>query len=184
MRRLHLPVLSLSMFLVACTPAAPETPKTEFKAVANTQDVMESLVAHMSQNIWEAARFEIDQTGIHEIKPKNKEEWQEVGYSARGLAEASSLLMYEGRVEDHGDWEKFVKELTKTSLEAAKAADDQSVDALMTAGGRIYEACKGCHDQYIKRVQEKRTGGKPAEAPATAPPGQESKEPAPGGEKK
>ena len=160
-------VLSVAALLCGCA----STSKTEFKAIATTQDVMESLVAHMAQEIWNSVKIEIDEKGTHETKPQNKQEWQEVAYAARGLAEASTLLMYEGRVEDHGEWEKYVKQMVETSLEAAKAAEDQDMDALMTAGGNIYEVCTNCHMTYLDKVMMKRTGGKPEEAPLTAPPG-------------
>ena len=78
--------------------------------------------------------------------------------------------MYDGRVEDRGDWEKFVKELTETSLVAARAADDQDFDGLMTAGGDIYEVCTKCHEAYLEKVEKKRTGGT-LETPITPPPG-------------
>jgi hypothetical protein len=162
-------VLCAATLLYGC--ASSDAPKTEFKAVSTTQDVMESLVAHPAQEIWDAVKVEIDEKGTHETKPQNKEQWQEIGYAARGLAESSSLLMYEGRVEDHGEWEKYVKQMVETSLQAAKAADDQDPDALMTAGGNIYEVCTKCHETYLEKVQLKRTGGKPADAPVTAPPG-------------
>ena len=168
MRKVCLVVLSAMTLLVGCQPAAPTT---EFKAVATTQDVMESLVAHMAQEVWDSVKIEIDEKGTHETRPRSKEEWQEVAYAARGLAEASTLLMYEGRAEDKGDWAKYVKELTDTSLAAAKAADDQDADELLTAGGNIYEVCTNCHMAYLERVEMKRTGGKPSEAPLTAPPG-------------
>jgi len=183
MRKVCLVVFCLMAFLAACSPAAKE-PSTEFKAVSTTQDVMESLVAHMAQEIWDSVKIEIDEKGTHETRPRNKEEWQEVAYAARGLAESSSLLMYDGRVEDQGDWAKFVKEMTETSLQAAKAADDQDPDKLMEAGGNIYEVCTKCHETYLERVEKKRTGGAPSEAPVTAPPGAAPAAPAPASEKK
>jgi cytochrome c556 len=167
MRKLYLVVLCAAATLVACTAAEP---KSEFKAVSTTQDVMESLVAHMAQEVWDSVKIEIDEKGARETRPQNKEEWQEVAYAARGLAEASTLLMYDGRVEDRGDWEKFVKELTDTSLVAAKAADDQDFDGLMEAGGNIYEVCTKCHEAYLEKVEKKRTGGT-LDAPLTPPPG-------------
>jgi len=176
MRKVWLIVFCAASVLFACQQSAP---KSEFKAVANTQDVMESLVAHMAQNIWDAVKIEIDEKGTHETKPQNKQEWQEIAYSARGLAEASTLLMYEGRVEDHGEWEKFVNQMVETSMQAAKAADDQDADALMTAGGNIYEVCTNCHMAYLEKVELKRTGGKPSDAPLTAPPGAIPPTPAP-----
>ena len=137
-------------------------------------------MAHMAQEIWNSVKIEIDEKGTHETKPQNKQEWQEVAYAARGLAEASTLLMYEGRVEDHGEWEKYVKQMVETSMEAAKAAEDQDIDALITAGGNIYEVCTNCHMAYLDKVMMKRTGGKPAEAPVTAPPSDSSNSPSPG----
>jgi cytochrome c2 len=91
--------------------------------------------------------------------------------------------MYDGRVEDRGDWEKFVKELTDTSLAAARAADDQDFDGLMQAGGDIYEVCTKCHEAYLEKVERKRTGGT-LDTPVTAPPGAPAPSSAPTTEKK
>jgi hypothetical protein len=136
---------------------------------------MESLVAHMAQEVWNSVSIEIDKDGVHEHKPQNKEEWQEVGYAARGLAESASLLMYEGRLEDHGDWEKYVTDMRTTALEAAKAADDQDPDALMLAGGNIYEVCTKCHEAYLEKVELKRTGGQAEPAAQIPAPGAPTK---------
>jgi len=170
MKRVCILVFSASLLAFGCN-SAPQEPEVEFKAISTTQDVMESLIAHPAQEIWDAVRIEIDQTGTHEYKPETKEDWQEVGYAARGLAEAASLLLYEGRIEDHGDWQKFTYEMRDTAMMAAKAADDQDPDELLTVGGNIYEVCTKCHEAYLERVEMKRTGGKPEEAPLTAPPG-------------
>src|SRR4030095_12690927 len=67
MRKVWLIVFCAAVLLFACQPSAP---KTEFKAVANTQDVMESLVAHMAQNIWDAVKVEIDEKGTHHAQPQ------------------------------------------------------------------------------------------------------------------
>jgi cytochrome c553 len=156
--------LCISMMSVGC--GAPEP---QFKSIGTTQDVMESVIAHMAQEIWNSVSIEIDASGTKENKPQNKEEWQEVGFIARGLAESASLLLYEGRLEDEGDWKKFTEQLQTTAMEAAKAADDQDPEALLTAGGNIYEVCTKCHEAYLEKVEMKRTGGKPEEAPSPAP---------------
>ena len=168
MNKVCLVVVCVSAFSFGCNAGEP---KPEFKAVATTQDVMESIVAHPAQDIWNAVSISIDKEGTHEHKPQNKEEWQEVGYAARGLAESASLLLYEGRLEDRGDWEKYVKDMSATAMEAAKAADDQDPEALMVAGGNIYEACTKCHEAYLEKVQLKRTGGKPEPPPKLPAPG-------------
>ena len=170
MKKVFFIALCASVVSFGCGPSEPE-----FKAVATTQDVMESLVAHMAQEIWNSVSIEIDKDGVHEHKPQNKEEWQEVGYAARGLAESASLFLYEGRLEDRGDWVKYVKQLSDTAMEAAKAADDQDPEALMTAGGNIYEVCTNCHMDYLEKVELKRTGGIPEPAPAIPAPGAPTK---------
>ena len=168
MKKFCLAILCVASLLCGCGSSEPTT---EFKAVATTQDVMESLVAHMAQEVWNSVSVEIDKDGVHEHKPQNKDEWQEVAYAARGLAESSSLLLYEGRLEDQGDWKQYIEDLTATSLVAAKAADDQDPDALMQAGGDIYEVCTKCHEAYLEKVQLKRTGGVAEPAPAIPAPG-------------
>jgi hypothetical protein len=168
MKRFCLIVLCASATLSGCTASEP---KPEFKAVATTQDVMEGLMADAAQKIWDSVKTEIDEKGVHETRPQTKEDWQHLAHYARGLAESASLLLYDGRLEDHGDWEKFTKELSDKALAAAKAADDQDADAIIQTGGDIYEACSKCHETYLERVQMKRTGGKPSEAPASTPPG-------------
>jgi isoleucyl-tRNA synthetase len=150
-------------------------PAYEMKAVANVQELMESLVAHMAEDIWNSVKTEIDKDGVHEYKPKNKMEWDEVRYSAMGLAETANLLMMDGRAVDQGNWAKHSKGLMDTSLAVAKAAKEENADGVLEAGGNVYEHCKGCHDEYLQQVEKKRTGGKPAETPLTAPPGFEKK---------
>ena len=170
MNRVCILAFCTSVLLLGCS-SAPEEPAAEFKAISTTQDVMEGLIAHAAQEIWDAVRIEIDQTGTHEYKPETKEDWQEIGYVSRGLAEAASLLLYDGRIEDHGDWLTFTNEMRETALMAAKAADDQDPDELLSVGGDIYEVCTKCHEAYLERVEMRRTGGNPDAAPLTAPPG-------------
>src|SRR5688572_3035353 len=55
MRRVYLVMLSVAALLVSCSSAEPQP---EFKAVSTTQDVMESLVAHMAQEVWDSVKIE------------------------------------------------------------------------------------------------------------------------------
>ena len=168
MRKVCLVVVCVSTLSFGCKAPGADEPKVEFKAVSTTQDVMAGVMDPTAMIVWNAVSTSIDKTGVHENRPQTKEEWQKISYAARGLAESASLLLYEGRIEDHGDWEKFTKELATTALEAAKAADDQDGEAVITTGGNIYEVCTKCHMAYLDRVMAKRTGGQ-APAPGTAP---------------
>lgn len=168
MKRFCLVALCASAVTFGCSASEPEP---QFKAVATTQDVMEGLMADTAQKIWDSVQTSVDEQGVHETRPQTKEDWQHLAFYARGLAESASLLLYEGRLEDHGDWEKYTKEMSEKALEAAKAAEDQDAEKIVSIGGDIYDVCSKCHQAYLERVQMKRTGGNPAAAPATAPPG-------------
>jgi hypothetical protein len=168
MRKVWFVAVCVSLLSFGCSAA--DEPKVEFKAVSTTQEVMAGLMDPTAQIVWNSVSTSIDKDGVHENRPQSKEEWQKVSYAARGLAESASLLLYEGRLEDHGDWEKWTKELAATALEAAKAADDQDGEAVITTGGNIYEVCTKCHQAYLDRVMAKRTGGQPpAEGAAPDP---------------
>lgn len=165
MRKVCLTILCITAMLYGC--GAPES---EFKAVATTQDVMAGVIDPVAFDIWNAVATTVDEQGVHEIRPQTKEEWQKLAFSARGLAESSSLLLYEGRKEDDGDWVTFTNEMSAKALEAAKAAEDQNPDEIIRIGGEIYEACTKCHEGYLDKVMERRTGGAPEEAPAPSAP--------------
>ena len=63
------------------------------------------------------------------------------------LTESANLLMLPGRSMGD-DWNEYALGLMSASELALKAAQDQSSDALFDAGGRIYQVCRACHNQY------------------------------------
>ena len=161
MRRIHRIVLIIlaAAGLQSCAQQAPADAQTELKPVATVQDIMESLVGHMAQEIFDAVRVEIDDKGVHEYKPETPEAWQEVRWAAMGLAETGNLLMLKGRAPDQGNWKKYSEALIATSQEAAKAAENHDFDGLLTAGGRVYEeSCLACHEEYLDKFVAERTG--------------------------
>jgi mono/diheme cytochrome c family protein len=158
------------VLLWGCAQQQPEPPKFQMKPVADVYEVMESIVGHMSQEIFDSVRIEIDASGTHEFKPKDKEAWDEVKFAAKGLAEAGNLLMMEGRAADQGNWAKYSQALIDTSLEAANAAEKQDFEGLMTAGGNIYEhACLACHEEYLEKFETSRLGSAAAGQPVSIP---------------
>lgn len=175
MKKVCLMMLCVTAMLLGCTASEPAV---EFKAVSTTQDVMAGLMDPVAKNIWNAVATTVDAEGVHETRPQTKEEWQQLAFYARGLAESSSLLLYEGRLEDQGDWVTFTNELSAKALEASKAAEDQDPEEIVRIGGDIYEVCTKCHEGYLDKVMAKRTGGVPEEAPAPAAPAAEPAAPA------
>jgi hypothetical protein len=153
------------LWLLSCSSA----PATQFKAISTTQDVMAGVIDPTAQTIWQAVKIEIDEKGTHETRPQTKEDWQKLGHVARSLADSSSLLLFEGHLEDHANWEKFTKEMADKAMDVARAADDQDVEKIISTGGDLYEACTKCHMEYLDRVLAKRTGSKPPAGPSAAP---------------
>ena len=127
---------------------------TPFKEVASVQEIMESLVAHMAEDVFASVGTIVDDKGITEIFPKNDEEWTEVGYAAMGLAETGNLLMMDTRVNQYAkdsrdEWIKFSQDMIDRSVIAAERANAKDAEGLLTAGGELYEVCQACHMKYI-----------------------------------
>jgi hypothetical protein len=141
---LGLIVLPLAGCAQASQPVDPP-----FKPVASVLDIMESLIAHMAEDVFASVGTIIDEQGTREIVPPDDEAWAEVQFAAMGLAETGNLLMFETRARDREDWMKFSQQLVDESVEAAKAAKAKDASALLDAGGRIYEVCLACHMKYI-----------------------------------
>ena len=68
-------------------------------------------------------------------------------YAAATLAESGNLLMLPGRAIGD-DWVEYAQGLVSASELALAAARAQDADALFDAGGRIYQVCRACHNQY------------------------------------
>jgi cytochrome c556 len=139
---------------VGCSQQQAQGPQSAFKEVASVQEIMESLVAHMAEEVFASVGTIVDEKGITEIFPKNDEEWTEVGYAAMGLAETGNLLMMDGRVNQHAkndreEWISLSQQLIERSVIAAERANAKDADGLLTAGGELYEVCQACHMKYI-----------------------------------
>ena len=148
-------LLSISILAgVNCAPRESGQPQPPFKPVASVQDIMESLVGHMAADVFASVGTIVDEKGIHDIVPQNAAAWDEVRWAAMGLAETGNLLMFESRAKDKGDWLTFSQQLVDRSVDAAKAAEAKDAEALLDAGGRLYEVCQACHMKYIPAMPQ------------------------------
>jgi len=145
--------LVLSAFFVLLGCAQPQQAEQQqphrFKTVANVKEIMESLVAHMAEDVFAAVGTIISEKGTEEIQPRTDEEWEEVRYAAMGLAETGNLLMFEGRAKDRDDWMKFSEAMIDRSVNAAKAAEAKDPERLFRAAGELFDSCNACHNKYI-----------------------------------
>ena len=60
-----------------------------------------------------------------------------------------ALLLMGSRRKDEAGWVTRTQAMMDAANEAAKAAEAKNTEAIFKAGGKIYQACLGCHLQYI-----------------------------------
>jgi hypothetical protein len=140
---------------------------------SSIKDLMESIIDPSADALWGAVKTVVDQEGVHETFPRTREEWLEVRRAAVRIIEGANLLMMPGREaappgaksevpgvelepaemtalfrKDRKKFDAFAEELRFLGLEALKAADGKNAGALMDVGGRMQDACEGCHKAF------------------------------------
>lgn len=155
--------------LAACQPAAPTAPAGAApapaampKAQASTIGLMAGIIVPTSDAIWQAM-------------PASDKDWADLRARVLLLAEAANLLAIpdrpgllpgEKRAAPAGEndlapeksaekikaeWSTylaFAQTLQNGALATLKAVDAKDADALVEAGGAIYEACEQCHKRF------------------------------------
>ena len=129
----------------ACTQPAP------FKPVTTVKELMKATIEPTAEVVFDAAVWE---NGVSVGAPKNDDEWNDVRNNALTLAESGNLLMMAPRARDELGWMTRSQALVDAGVGAAKAAESRNLDAVFLAGGQIYQACTGCHQQYMPNVQQ------------------------------
>lgn len=56
------------------------------------------------------------------------------------------------------DWNRFAQQLTDTAIAAKAAAEKHDEKGVFDLGGKIYEICTACHEEYVIQPQLKATG--------------------------
>ncbi|HEY6360514.1 MAG TPA: hypothetical protein VIX63_05390 [Vicinamibacterales bacterium] len=126
------------------TPAQPES-RAPFKPVATVDEVMDGIVIPSAQAIFDAVVYS---NGELLQAPKTDDDWFNLRIHALAIAEAGNLLMMPPRARDAGDWVKMSLALNDRAMTAARAAEKRDLDALLKAGGDMYDVCTACHEKY------------------------------------
>ena len=142
--------VALCALLAACGetgPSAATSAEPPYQSIINIHQTMAWILDPAAEVIWDSAGTIITAQGHQELAPTTDEGWTEVLHAAATLTEAGNLLMMPGRAAGD-DWIEYAQGLTAAGQLAIKAAQDQDDEALFEAGGRIYQVCRACHDQY------------------------------------
>lgn len=145
--RRHFP-LAVLILLSGCASDASEGSSVPFTTVADTQQLMASILDPAAEVYWDAVGWIIDASGTTEIRPGSLEEWEAVRNAAFMIAESGNLLMMDGRAVDEGAWmgmSQSMIDVGRRAIEAAEARDEQGV---FDMGAEIYFACTNCHAVY------------------------------------
>ena len=146
-----------------------------FKVNAGIQDIMAYMIDPAADFLWESVSTTVNEKGVEEKQPRTDEEWSEVRRQAIILAEASNLIMMEGRrvaregkhLEDHGTPGNLTAEEAERAIAADRAtfvsfaqalhgvgesmlaaADAKDPNGIINAGDDLDQVCEGCHLKF------------------------------------
>ena len=142
MRTFSIALLGATALLGGCNQAAE-------KPAMTVQQLMAKEVQPTAEVYWNAVQFISDETGNHDIFPKDDAEWARVQAAAVKLGEHGKLLQTPGYTEGRGaDWSEFAKGLVDVAALAEGAAKDKNTDKVFEVGGTMYNVCSACHQAY------------------------------------
>ena len=140
------PILALTLLALSGCTDAPEPPP--FAAVADSRQLMLSVIEPAAEVYWDAVGVIMDEEGTRRIEPRTAGEWEAVENAAFVLAESGNLLLLEDRVQGRDHWRTMSRAMIEVGRRAVEAARARDPDAVFEAGGEVYLICTGCHAAY------------------------------------
>ena len=171
-------LLTLAAFAVAlsaCSPGKPDGPKISAGAKFNTELPMSEFMGHFVDPAafmyWKASGTDITEAGERDLSPTTDEGWDVPVTGATMLMEAGNALQLPGRTRaPEADWIKYAQLLTERAGIARTAAEKHDKKAVFDEGGRVYEVCVACHEQFVI-APELKANGPASGAPLPSVPG-------------
>lgn len=136
----------LTCALLAGCADAPEPPP--FAAVADSRQLMLSVIEPAAEVYWDAVGTVMDLEGTYEIEPRTAEEWGAVVNAAYVIAESGNLLLMEERAQGRPHWTAMSRAMIDQGRLAIEAAERRDPRAVFEVGGDVYLVCTGCHAVY------------------------------------
>lgn len=163
----HLPVAALIALALAagCTPGKPvQTKGAKFNTDLPMTEFMGHFVDPAAFMYWDNSGTVVDEKGEHSRYPTTDEGWDVLVTGATMLVEAGNLLQMPGRTrEPEAQWNKYAQMLSERALLARAAAEKHDQKAVFDEGGRVYEVCVACHEQFIVQPDLKANGAPKAD---------------------
>src|SRR5437764_1399708 len=91
-------LIASALAIAALTrPAAAPQAATSPQVYSSIRDLMDAIVDPSADVLWNSAGTVVDKEGIHDLFPKDDEEWRNVRRAAIRIIEGANLLMMPGR---------------------------------------------------------------------------------------
>ena len=167
------PASAFLLLLAAGFAACAGEPAADMEPTATVEELMRSMIDPAADAIWDALVIEATADGIVETRPESAGDWLRLRRHALTLAEASNLLLIQGRriagpesrselpgidlhpdaiqelvADDWNGWAETARGLRATSGVVLDAVENRDVDALLVAGTELDLACEDCHARY------------------------------------
>ncbi len=118
---------------------------------ADVHKLMVEKVDPSAKSYWNAVQYVSDETGNHEIRPRNDAEWTRTREAAERVGQYAALLRTPAYAKGRGqDWQEFAQGLSDAAGLAAQAAAAKNVNEVLEVGGALYNVCSACHQAYMK----------------------------------
>lgn len=155
--------------VAACSPGKPESAAGAPGAKFNTDIPMTEFMGHVVDPAaflyWNNSGYEITEAGERDRYPTTDEGWDVLVTGATTLVEAGNMMQLPHRVrEPAAEWNKYAQMMSERALAALAAAEKHDKQAVFDEGGRLYQACVGCHEKFIVEPAEAAGEGEAAAA--------------------
>ena len=153
--------------LSACSPANQGGKAVAGDAKFNTDIPMTEYMGHVVDPAaflyWGNSGSDITEEGEKERYPTTDEGWDVLVTGATTLVEVGNTLQLPHRVRQPvADWNRYAQMLSTQAMAARDAAEKHDKAAVFAEGGKLYEVCVACHEQFVVQPQLESSG--PAEA--------------------
>lgn len=156
---------ALALLAAACSPQSADKPGRSPAALAkfNTDLPMTKFMGHFVDPAafmyWKGSGTEVTLKGERDLSPTTDEGWDVLVSGATMLMEAGNSLQLPGRARaPEADWNRYAQMLTARAAIARAAAEKRDKKAVFDEGGRLYEVCVACHEQFVIQPELKANG--------------------------
>lgn len=139
---------ALACLLPVVAACAENSEAPAFVAVADSRQLMVSVIEPAAEVYWDAVGVIMDEEGTHEIAPRTPEEWEAVENAAWVLAESGNLMLMEERAQGRDHWIAMSRAMIEVGSRAVDAAAARDPQAVFDMGAEVYFVCTGCHAVY------------------------------------